>query len=132
VPRSGTIHGKTVIVKIDGRLAMAVVAAPKDVNLEALREQSGAADVMLAAEEDFIDRFAGCQLGTVPPFGNLFGVQTFLDRDLARRNQIAFPAGTHVQVIAISLSDYLRLVKPTKVRISAAAVPRSCHAALSL
>lgn len=118
----GRFMAKTVLVKLDGKLAMAVVAAPKDVNLEALRLQSGAQEAMLAEEADFFDRFRGCQLGTVPPFGNLFGVQTYFDRDLLRRHQIAFAAGTHTHVIAMKTADYVQLVKPTLVRISVAPI----------
>ena len=123
---------KNVIVNVNGRLAMAVIAAPRDVNLEALRQQTGAVDVMLADESDFINRFSDCQLGTVPPFGNLFGVETFIDSDLARRHQIAFAAGTHTHVIAMKMLDYLRLVRPTRVRISAKPLMRIEPAALSL
>jgi len=114
----GRKMAKTIIVWIDGKLAMAVVSASKDADLELLRRQVGAKVVELAREVDFADRFVGCKLGTVPPFGNLFGVETFIDRDLAQREDIAFPAGTHTDVIIMRMADYIRLVQPTPVRIA--------------
>jgi len=119
---------KTVIVRLDGRLAMAVVPALKNVDLELLRRQTGAADVKLAHEADFCGSFVGCQLGTAPPFGNLFGIETFLDRDLARKAGIAFEAGTHTDVIVMRMADYLRLARPTQVRISVDPVGAEVHA----
>lgn len=124
----GKLMAKTVIVNLDGRIAMAVVPASREVNLEALRQQSGALNATLADEADFIDRFAGCQLGTAPPFGNLFGVDTFMDRDLSRRDEIAFTAGTHTHVIAMTTADYLRLVKPVVVRIAAVPIGQRSRA----
>jgi len=109
---------KTVIVRMDGRLALAVVPADKDVDLELLRRQTDAGDVNLAREADFADRFVGCQLGTVPPFGNLFGIQTFIDPGLLRRQEIAFAAGTHTDVIVMRTADYHRLSRLTPVRIA--------------
>ena len=111
----GQYMAKTVIVWIDDRLAMAVVPATKEVDLESLRH---ARHVRLAEEADFADRFVGCQLGTVPPFGNLFGVETFYDPSLASRLHIAFPAGTHTDVIVMSFADYKRLARPQPVHMA--------------
>ena len=115
---SGRDMAKTVVVKVDGRLAMAVVPAATEVDLELLRRQTGAGEVKLAHESDFADRFLGCQLGTVPPFGNLFGVDTYVDRDLIRTIEFGFPAGTHTDVIVMRTEDFERLVRPTPVRIA--------------
>ena len=113
----GREMAKTVIVWIDGRLAMAVVPATQDLDLEALRRQIGAKDLRLAYESEFADRFDGCQLGSAPPFGNVFGMETFIDRSLLQRSEIAFPAGTHTDAIIMKTSDYERLAQPTSLRI---------------
>jgi Ala-tRNA(Pro) deacylase len=113
---------KTVIVRIDGRIAMAVVPASRDVELELLRRQVRADEVVLAQEAEFTGRFDGCQLGTVPPFGNLFGVETFADRELLRRDEIAFAAGTHTDVIVMRTADYERLTRPTPLHIAVEAI----------
>ncbi|HWB53951.1 MAG TPA: YbaK/EbsC family protein, partial [Tepidisphaeraceae bacterium] len=109
---------KTVIVSIDDRLAMAVIPANKDLDLPALRRQTGAREVRLAYEAEFADRFDGCQLGTVPPFGNLFGMETFIDQNLLQRNEIAFSAGTHTDSIVMRTGDYERLVWPKALKIT--------------
>jgi Ala-tRNA(Pro) deacylase len=103
---------KTVVVKIDGELALAVVAAMEHVDLECIRDATGAAKAELAREDDFRDRFEGCELGAMPPFGNLFNMETYVDRTLAREEQIAFNAGSHTDVIAMLFADYERLVHP--------------------
>lgn len=110
---------KTVIVNIDGTLAMAVVPATMDVDLDRLRCVAGASFVMLAEESEFAHRFEGCKVGTVPPFGNLFGMELYMDRSLAQEEYIAFNAGTHTDIIAMRFTDYRRLAHPKLVGIAA-------------
>jgi Ala-tRNA(Pro) deacylase len=109
---------KTVIVKMDGRMAMAVVPSDKNVDLELLAHQTESAIVSLARESDLADRFVGCQIGTVPPFGNLFGVETFIDARLTQQKFIAFAAGTHEDVMVMQYADYERLVRPVPLRLA--------------
>ena len=114
----GKYMAKTVIVKIDGSLAMAVVPATANVDLSLLGREVGAGDVRLAEEAEFADRFTGCQLGAAPPFGHLFGVETYVDRDMAKRKHIVFNAGTHSDAISMRFADYRRLAHPLVVRIA--------------
>jgi Ala-tRNA(Pro) deacylase len=114
----GRYMAKSVIVRIDGRLAIVVVPATKLVDLAKLRRETGAGEVRLAEEAEFRDEFDGCQLGTVPPFGNLFGFQTYLDRGLTQENHIAFNAGTHTDVFVVRCPDYIRLVQPRLLDVS--------------
>ena len=107
----GRTFAKVVIVAIDGRLALAVVPATCEVDLSSLQDLTGVHDVRLAGETEFADRFQGCKLGTVPPFGNLFGVDTYVDRSLMKEEYIAFNAGTHTDVIVMSFEDYNHLVR---------------------
>lgn len=123
----GRYMAKTVIVWVDGRMAMAVVPATKDVGLELLRQQTGAMEVRLAEEPEFMNRFSGCQLGTVPPFGNLFGMTTFMDREMLLHKSIAFPAGTHRDAIIMAIADYNRLVRPELVGIALAPIGTAGH-----
>jgi len=123
----GRYMAKTVVVRVENGFALAVVPATKDADLEALRRQIGASDAKLAEEADFIDRFVGCKLGAAPPFGNLFGIDTYIDRDLARLDEIAFQAGTHTDVILMNTSDYLRLVRPVPVRIAVEPIAKHLH-----
>ncbi len=115
----GRCMAKSVIVRLDGRLAIVVVPAPKTVSLAKLRREVDAGDVQLADESEFCDQFEGCQLGAVPPFGNLFGTETLVDRELAQEDQISFNAGTHTDVFVIRYADYARSVHPRLVDVVA-------------
>jgi Ala-tRNA(Pro) deacylase len=100
-------------------LALAVVPATKDVDFDQLRDAAGARSARIAEEYEFADRFEGCQVGTVPPFGKLFGVETYVDRELLEGSTIAFNAGTHIDVAVMTLADYLRLARPSVGDIAA-------------
>ncbi len=118
IAESAHIRGKemckTVIVKLSGELAMVVLPADHRVDLEKLKEISGANTVELAREEDFEHCFPGSHIGAMPPFGNLYGVRVFVDRDLTKNETIVFNAGTHYELIRMAYLDFERLVKPKK------------------
>jgi Ala-tRNA(Pro) deacylase len=108
---------KTVMVMLDGHLAMAVLPAPRTVHVEALREASGAVSAALAREEDFRADFPGCELGAMPPFGNLFHMDVFVDRQLAEDAEISFNAGTHDELVRMRYQDFEMLVHPKVVTL---------------
>lgn len=113
----GRHFAKTVTVRIDDRLAMAVLPATDQVNLDRLAHSVGAKAVELASEEEFADRFPGCELGAMPPFGNLFDMEVFVSPHLAEADEIAFNAGTHTEVMKIAYNDFARLVNPAVVHL---------------
>lgn len=104
---------KTVMVKVDGSVAMAVLQAHRKLDMEALQDLTGAERVELATEREFKDLFPDCEAGAMPPFGNLYGMPVFVDRALAEDDQIAFNAGTHEELIQMGFGDFERLVHPT-------------------
>ena len=106
---------KTVVVKVDGRLALAVVPGTRKVDVERLRQGAGATTVELAKEPDFQGDFPGCELGAMPPFGNLFQMDVFVEPSLARDEEIAFNAGSHTELIRMRYQDFERLVRPRPV-----------------
>ncbi len=110
---SGNELAKTVIVKLDSRLAMAVLPASWTVNLTRLAKVAGAESAVLASEQEFATRFPKCELGAMPPFGNLYDMEVFVDKTLAADREIAFNAGTHTELIKLTYDDYERIVKPT-------------------
>ncbi|MDP6119017.1 MAG: YbaK/EbsC family protein [Planctomycetota bacterium] len=112
---SGKEIAKTVIVKVNGELAMAVMPANEFVDLELLRDVSGADKVELATESEFEDRFPGCELGGMPPFGNLYGMQVFVAEHLSEDEQIAFNGGNHSELIQLSYEDFQHLVQPKMI-----------------
>lgn len=109
---------KTVLVKVDGQLMMAVLPASHRIILLDLQKALGAARVELATEEDFRDVFSGCALGAMPPFGNLYGLEVVVADRLAKDDEIAFNAGTHTELIKLSYGDFERLVKPKVLRFT--------------
>jgi Ala-tRNA(Pro) deacylase len=109
---------KTVIVEIDGKIAMAVLPGSQKVDLEQLRESVGAELVGLAKEEAFKDRFPECDLGAMPPFGNLYGMPVYVADSLTEDDEIAFNAGSHTQLVKMAYDDFERLVQPTVMRFA--------------
>ena len=109
---------KTVIVKIDSTLAMAVLPATYEVDLSSLRAATGARSVTLAKESEFRERFPECEIGAMPPFGNLYGMTVYVDESLTKDKDIAFNAGSHNELIQVSYADFERLVKPTVLKFS--------------
>ncbi len=103
---------KTVMVKIDGTMAMAVVPASYRVDFGQLREIAKADRVELASEQEFKDMFTGCDVGAMPPFGNLYGMDVFVADTLAEDQEIAFNAGSHTELMKLSYKDFERLVTP--------------------
>lgn len=106
---------KTVIVKIDGRLAMAVVPGPDTVHTEVLRKAVGAHEVTLATEHEFAARFPDCELGAMPPFGNLYSMEVFVAPRLAEDELICFNAGNHRELIRMPYVDFERLAEPVRL-----------------
>ena len=110
---------KTVILSIDGRLAMAVVPASFRIDLLRLRKHLRAESVELASEAEFRDQFPDCETGAMPPFGNLYGMEVFADESLALDKEIAFNAGSHRELVRMSFEDFQRLVNPAMMSLVA-------------
>lgn len=113
---------KTVVVKIDGALAMAVVPASCHVDLAALKTAVGAKTVDLATEDEFRDKFPDCETGAMPPFGNLYGMNVVADESLSKDKEIAFNAGTHRELVRMTWEDLEKLVKPGIMKLAAGRV----------
>ena len=115
---SGKKLAKTVIVKIDGILAMAVVPASLHVDLDRLRSLTGARTVEIASEQEFEDAFPDCERGAMPPFGNLYDMPVYADPSLAENEEITFSAGTHRELVRMSWYDMVRLVSPLVAQLT--------------
>ncbi len=112
---SGKQLAKTVIIKVDGRLAMVVIPANDQVNFAKLREATGSSGIDLAKESEFKDKFTGCEVGAMPPFGNLYDMPVFVSNRLSKQGHIIFNAGSHSELMQLTFSDFERLVKPKMV-----------------
>lgn len=109
---SGKVLAKVVIIKVDGKLAMVVEPAHRKLNLKSFKELTGLSNVTLANEYEFKDRFPNCEVGAMPPFGNLYDMDVFVSESLTHDNLIAFNAGNHNELIRMSYKDFERLVHP--------------------
>jgi len=110
---SGKRLAKTVILKIDGILAMAVVPASDHVDLNRIKTLTGGEEVELATEREFKDAFPDCETGAMPPFGNLYDMTVYADSILGKHEEITFSAGSHRELVRMRWDDMVRLVNPT-------------------
>lgn len=113
----GREMAKVVMAFADGRLCMLVVPAPERVDPEATRLALGADEFRLAGEEEFAPSFPDCDPGTMPPFGNLYGVPVYVDHALAGSGRIVFQAGTHTHTMSVRYADFERLVAPMRLHL---------------
>ncbi len=109
---------KTVIVKIDDKFAMAVLPASRRVDLRHLQEALGADDVVLASEQEFKALFPDCEVGAMPPFGNLYDMGVYVAEQLTEDDEIAFNAGSHTELVRMSYRDFASLVTPQVVSLT--------------
>jgi len=112
----GQEFAKTVILNVDGKLAMVVVPASYHVDVAMFKTATGATAVSLAAESEFRDRFPGCETGAMPPFGNLYGMPVYVDESLTKATEISFNAGSHRELVRIAWRDFERLAHPRMVQ----------------
>ncbi len=109
---------KAVMVKVDGKMAMAVLPASHRVSFDLLKGVTGAREVVLATEEEFKGLFPDCEPGAMPPFGNLWGMDVFVAARLADDKEISFNAGSHTELMKLAYDDFERLVAPKVVEFA--------------
>ncbi len=115
---SGNELAKTVMVKLDEKMTMVVLPASYKIDFNQLKDESGAVTVQLAAEEDFIEMFPNCEVGAMPPFGNLYKMEVYVAESLTKGKEIAFAAGSHSELIKLAYKDFEILVNPIVLKIS--------------
>lgn len=109
---------KTVMIKLDGEMSMAILPANCQVNFADLKKTLGVKKVKLATEKEFKDLLPDCETGATPPFGNLYDLKVIADKSLSTQEVIAFCAGSHTELIQLSYQDFEKLVKPKVVAFS--------------
>lgn len=108
----GRDMAKTVIVKLDGDMKMVVMPASEVVDVDQLKRATGAERIELANENEFRDRFPESDVGAMPPFGNLYNMETIVAQSLSKDHEIAFNAGSHSELLRMRYQDFERLVTP--------------------
>lgn len=109
---------KTVVLKVDGKLIFAILPATYKVDFDLLKEVLGSKNVRLANEQEFKDKCPGCEVGAMPPLGNLFNIETYVAASLVEEEEIAFNAGSHTELIRMNYTDFEKLVKPKVLRFA--------------
>ena len=109
---------KSVLIKIDGKLAMCVLPAANKINFDSLKEYFNGKNVRLANEIEFQDKFPECEVGAMPPFGNLYGIDVYVEESLSKDEDIAFNACSHTELFQMGFKDFERLVKPKFIKLS--------------
>ncbi|MCF7761540.1 MAG: YbaK/EbsC family protein [Cephaloticoccus sp.] len=109
---AGRDFAKTVMMWVGGHLAMVVLPASRRIVLHDLRELLESPEARFATESEFRDLFPDCELGAMPPFGNLYGLPVYMAASFTGEKEIAFNAGSHTEIIKMLFSDFEELVKP--------------------
>jgi Ala-tRNA(Pro) deacylase len=115
----GKEMAKTVMVKVDGKMAMAVLPASHKVDTSLLKAVAGAESLALATEAEFKGLFPDCEAGAMPPFGNLYEMPVYVDAALTKDEEIAFNAGSHNELIRMAYREFERLARPVVAAFSA-------------
>ena len=121
----GSELAKTVIVRVDTQLAMAVLPASAQLDLAAFRRLTRAKSIALADEVEFELKFPDCDLGAMPPFGNLYGIPVYVEEKLTEDDEIAFNAGSHNELVKMRYDDFERVVNPIVGRFAMRAIRTS-------
>jgi Ala-tRNA(Pro) deacylase len=108
---------KTVMVRIDDEVVMAVLPGDEMLDPELLKRASGGGRVEVLKEDEFSSLFPDCEVGAMPPFGNLYNIKVWVDADLGEVERISFNGGNHEELCTIAYSDFENIVKPVRANI---------------
>ena len=114
----GKMLAKVVMVMADGELVMLAVPAPEIINMNDVAAALGAKEIRLAHEDEFVGAFPDCEVGAMPPFGNLYSLPVYVDKTLAEDETIVFQAGTHTYTMSMKYADFAKLVQPKVAEFS--------------
>jgi len=109
---SGKAMAKVVMVKRGSEMVMAVLPAACKVGIDRLEKIFGTPGVTIAREHEFAGLFPDCDTGAMPAFGNLYGIEVYVDEEVAKQPRIDFQAGNHRELVSMDYADFARLVQP--------------------
>jgi Ala-tRNA(Pro) deacylase len=109
---------KTVIIKIDGKMAMTVLPASYRMDIDKFKQALGAKKIEIATEKEFENIFSDCETGAMPPFGNLYDMGVYVAESLTEDKEITFNACSHRELIKLAYKDFEKLVSPKTIKFS--------------
>jgi Ala-tRNA(Pro) deacylase len=114
----GKMVAKTVIILADDQLIALVLPASYQADLNKVQAILGAREIRLAHESEFANVFTDCEVGTMPPFGNLYGILVYVDKNLTEEETMVFPVGTYTDTMSLKYSDFERVVQPKVIEFA--------------
>ncbi len=115
---AGKLVAKVTMIVVDSGMVMLVLPASHRVDMNKVGDVFPEDTIRLARESEFEHLFPDCEVGAMPPFGNLYNLPVYVDRALAADEQLVFQAGTHRETMQIDYADYARLARPVVVDIA--------------
>jgi Ala-tRNA(Pro) deacylase len=109
---SGKRCVKAVVAEKDREIVLVVMPASHRLNFQELKSVLRAHQLEMLVESELVGLFPDCDLGAIPPFGNLYGIDVWVDRAVASTEKIVFCAGTHEDCIRMRYSDFAKLTRP--------------------
>ncbi len=111
--RGTTIHqgAKALVLQADSEFILFVLPADQQADLEKLQKELKVKKLRMASKES-VKAKTGLEVGSVPPFGSLIGLKTYVDKSLSDNEEIAFNAGRHDRSIKLKYFDYIKLENP--------------------
>jgi len=106
---SGDRIAKAVALRDGDGFMLAVLPASHHVSLELVGAALGRA-VELATEAEASALFPDCDVGAIPPLGQLYGVEVIVDESLTSLSQINFEGGDHRSLVQVSGEDFWALM----------------------
>lgn len=113
----GRMLAKVVMLRAGEQFHMLVISANCKVDFLKAKKLFDAPDVRLATEDEFKNLFPGCEVGAMPPFGNIYGLKVYVDSEISKNAEMVFNAGSHIESIKMKYADFERLVKPEKIEV---------------
>lgn len=109
---------KTVLINVKGKLAMAVLPASYKIDFDQLKLALSTDTIRLAHEKEFLNLFPDCEVGAMPPFGNLYGLEVYVAQSITDDEEIAFNSCKHNELIRMRYKDFQNLVNPKIIKFS--------------
>ncbi|MEM4239629.1 MAG: YbaK/EbsC family protein [Candidatus Woesearchaeota archaeon] len=110
---------KAMVFRSEGNFLMVVIAGDKKIDFKKVKSVINSSSLSLASPEEVL-KVMGCEIGSVPPFGNLVNIPVYMDKSLERSPIINFNAGRHDTSFSMSLADYKKSVRPVVVDVAQA------------
>ncbi len=102
---------KALVCLVDKMPSIIVLPCSKKLDTKSFKRSFGKRDVRFATPEE-VTNITGLVIGSIPPFGSLFGVPTYCDAALGHSQSIAFNSASLTDSVIISFGDYLQIEKP--------------------